>query len=101
MAQWFEPVELCVKLFGTWDYHEKQRQKKKENGNATKMCMKVKTLADAIQVKTTTTIHNSQIYTLIFTLHWLEVYGNKDKVYYVKQVKRVELQKHPLHDVKF
>lgn len=90
-----------MKLFGTWDYHEKQRQKKKENGNATKMCMKVKTLADAIQVKTTTTIHNSQINTLIFTLHWLEVYGNKDKVYYVKQVKRVELQKHPLHDVKF
>lgn len=38
---------------------------------------------------------------LFFTPHWLEVYGNKDKVYYVKQVKRVELQKHPLHDVKF
>lgn len=54
--------------------------------------MKVKTLADAIQVKTTTAIHNSQTYPLDFPPHGLKVDGNKDKVYYVERFERVELQ---------
>ena len=51
-----------------------------------------KTLADAKQVKTTTTIHNSQTHTRIFTPHGSKVYGNKKKVYYVERLKRIELQ---------
>lgn len=66
---------------------------KRESYQAAEKSQRVKTLDDAKRVKThTTTIHNSQTHTPIFTPHGSQVCGNKEKVYYEERFNRVELQ---------
>lgn len=96
LAQCSQQIKLkYVKVFGRWDHRENQRQRSEANGKSTKQHSKVKTRADAIQVKSTTTVHYSQTHTHIFTAHGSKVYRNKDEVYYVERSKRIELQNIP------